>query len=98
MAKLYARDEAPLVIHPTEASIYEHFNKIIYHLNQRREDVITEFRDRMAERRATTTTRLNTIQQLIDSKADLQGRMKENLLHSIRGKMLEDIDTKMEQL
>ena len=28
MAERYARDEAPLVIHPTEASIHEHFNNI----------------------------------------------------------------------
>ena len=99
MAERYAaRDEAPLVIHPTEASIHEHFNKIIYRLNQRREEVITEFRERLEERRAATTTRLNTVQQLIDSKADLQIRMKENLLHSMREKMLEDIDTRMTQL
>ena len=99
MAERYAaRDEAPLVIHPTEASIHEHFNKIIYRLNQRREEVIAEFRERLEERRAATTTRLNTVQQLIDSKADLQIRMKENLLHSMREKMLEDIDTRMTQL
>ena len=99
MAERYAaRDEAPLVIHPTEAIIHEHFNKIIYRLNQRREEVIAEFRERLEERRAATTTRLNTVQQLIDSKADLQIRMKENLLHSMREKMLEDIDTRMTQL
>ena len=99
MAERYAaRDEAPLVIDPTEASIHEHFNKIIYRLNQRREEVIAEFRERLEERRAATTTRLNTVQQLIDSKADLQSRMKENLLHSMREKMLEDIDTRMTQL
>ena len=99
MAERYAaRDEAPLVIHPTEASIHEHFNKIIYRMNQRREEVIAEFRERLEERRAATTTRLNTVQQLIDTKADLQTRMKENLLHSMREKMLEDIDTRMTQL
>ena len=99
MAERYAaRDEAPLVIHPTEAIIHEHFNKIIYRLNQRREEVITEFRERLEERRATKTTRLNTVQQLIDTKTDLQTRMKENLLHSMREKMLEDIDTRMTQL
>ena len=99
MAERYAaRDEAPLVIHPTEASIHEHFNKIIYRLNQRREEVITEFRERLEERRAATTTRLNTVQQLIDTKADVLSRMKENLLHSMREKMLEDIDTRMTQL
>ena len=99
MAERYAaRDEAPLVIHPTEASIHEHFNKIINRLNQRREEVIAEFRERLEERRAATTTHLNTVQQLVDSKADLQSRMKENLLHSMREKMLEDIDTRMTQL
>ena len=99
MAERYAaRDEAPLVIHPTEASIHEHFNKIIYRLNQRREEVIAEFREGLEERRAATTTRLNTVQQLIDTKADLQSRMKENLLHSMREKILEDIDTRMTQL
>ena len=99
MAERYAaRDEAPLVIHPTEASIHEYFNKIIYRLNQRREEVIAEFKERLEERRAKTTTRLNTVQQLIDSKADLQIRMKENLLHSMREKMLEDIDTRITQL
>ena len=99
MAERYAaRDEAPLVIHPTEAIIHEHFNKIIYRLNQRREEVITRFRERLEERRAATTTRLKTVQQLIDTKADLQSRMKENLLHSMREKMLEDIDTRMTQL
>ena len=98
MAERYARDEAPLIIHPTEASIHEHFDKIIYRLNQRREEVIAEFRERMEERRAAVTTNLNTIQQLIDSKADLQGRMKENKLYSMREKMLEDIDSKLTQL
>ena len=98
MAERYARDEAPLVIHPTETSIHEHFNNIVYRVNQRREEMVTAFRDRMEERRAATTTRLNTIQQLIDYTADLESRMKENLLHSIREKMLEDIDTRMAQL
>ena len=99
MAERYAaRDEAPLVIHPTEASIHEHFDKIIYRLNQRREEVIAEFRERLEERRAATTTRLNTVQQLIDTKTEVQTRMKENLLHSMREKILEDIDTRMTQL
>ena len=98
MAERYARDRASLVIHPTEASIHEHFDKIFYRLNQRREEVISRFRERVEEIRAAVTTRLNTIQQLIDSKAELQGRMKENLLHSMREKMLEDIDIKLTQL
>ena len=98
MAERFARDEAPLVIHPTEASIHEYFNNIIYRLNQRRNKMIREFRERMKEKRAATTTRDNTLQQLIESKAEIQSRMKENLLHSMREKIVEDIDNKMKQL
>ena len=49
MAERYTREEAPLVIHPTEASINEHFDNIIYRLNQRREEMIYQFRERMGE-------------------------------------------------
>ena len=95
MAERYAvRDEAPLV-HPTEASIHEHFNRIIYRLNQRREEMIHEFREILEEIRAAATTRLNMLQELIDSKAELQGHMKENPLHSMRERMTEEIDTKI---
>ena len=38
------------------------------------------------------TTRLDTIQQLIKSKTELQSHMKENLLQSMRKKMVEDDD------
>ena len=98
MAERYTREEAPLVIHPTETSINEHFNKLIDRLNQRREEMIHQFRERMEERRAVVTTRQNMLQQLIDSKADLQGHMKENPLHSMRERMTEEIDTKMRDL
>ena len=60
--------------------------------------MITEFRERMVEKRAATTTRINTLQQLTDSKADLQTHMKENVLHSMREKMVEDIDNRIKQL
>ena len=98
MAERIARDEAPLVIHSTEASINEHFDNIIYRLNQRREDIIIKFRKRMEEKQAAATTRDNTIQQLIESKAEIESLMKESLLHSMWEKMTEDIDNKMKQL
>ena len=52
----------------------------------------------MGERRAAVTTRQNMLQQLIDSKAEIQGLMKENPLHSMRERMTEEIDTKMRDL
>ena len=60
--------------------------------------MIREFRERLEERRAAATTRFNMLQQLIDSKAELQGRMKENPLHSMRERMTEEIDRKMRDL
>ena len=98
MAERFARNEAHLVIHPTETSIHEHFNNIIYRLNQRREEVIREFREKMEERRAAATTHDNTLQQLIESKAEIESHMKENLLHSMREKITEDIENKVKQL
>ena len=52
----------------------------------------------MGERRTAVTTRQNMLQQLIDSKAEIQGHMKENPLHSMRERMTEEIDTKMRDL
>ena len=52
----------------------------------------------MGERRAAVTTRQNMLQQLIDSKAEIQGHMKENPLHSMRERITEEIDTKMQDL
>ena len=67
-------------------------------MNQRREETITEFKEKIEEKRAAAATRVKTLQQLIDSKAELESRMKENLLHSMREKIVEDIDNKMKQL
>ena len=50
------------------------------------------------ERRAAITGRIQMIKQLTDTKADLQVRMKENLLHSMRKIIVEEIDTKKRQL
>ena len=52
----------------------------------------------MGERRAAVTTRQNMLQQLINSKAEIQRHMKENPLHSMRERMTEEIDTKMRDL
>ena len=52
----------------------------------------------MGERRAAVTTRQNMLQQLNDSKAEIQGHIKENPLHSMRERMTEEIDKKMRDL
>ena len=95
MAEYYTRDESNIGSSSTEAGIHEHFDKLIYCLNQRREEVVTEFRQRIEERQAGETSRLNTLQQLTNSKIELENQIKENMLHSLREDILEKIDAKL---
>ena len=98
MAERYAARDEALLVHPTEVSIREHFDRIMHRLKQRREEMIHMFKERLEEKRASATTRLNMLRQLVDSKAELQGHMKENPLHSMRERMTEEIDTKIRDL
>ena len=96
MAERYP--EVPLPIDPIEARINEKFNQLIVCLNRRREQLIAEHRERQEEKLAETTSRIQTLQQLTDTRTHLQTEMKENVLHSMRARMLEEIETKMRQL
>ena len=96
MAERYP--EVALPMDPIEARIHEKFNQLIVCLNRRREQLIAEHRGRQEERRAATTSRIQTLQQLNDSRANVQTQMKENLLHSMRERMVEEIETRMRQL
>ena len=88
----------PLPMDPIETLIHEKFDQLIVCLNRRREQLIAEYRERQEEKHAANTGRIETLQQLRDSKTDLLARMKENILHSVRERMLEEIDTKIRQL
>ena len=96
MAERYP--EVPLPIDPIEGRINEKFNQLIVCLNRRREQLIAEHRERQEEKRAETISRIQTLQQLTDTRTHLQTEMKENVLHSMRDRMLEEIETKMQQL
>ena len=98
MAERYPEVPLPRPVDPIEARINEKFNQLIDCLNRRRVQLIAEHRERQAEKRAKTTSRVQTLGQLTDTKTLLQAQMKENLLHSMRDKMVEDIETKMRQL
>ena len=98
MAERYPEVPLPLPIDPIEARINEKFNQLIDCLNRRRVQLIAEHRERQAEKRAETTGRIQTLRQLTDTRTLLQTQMKENLLHSMRERIVEDIETKMRQL
>ena len=96
MAERYP--EVPLPMDPIEARINEKFNQLIDCLNRRREQLIAEHRGRQEERRAATTSRIQTIQELTDTRANLQTQMKDNQLHSMRERMVEEIESRMRQI
>ena len=98
MAERYPEIEVPLVIDPTEARINQTFDHLVLCLNKRRVELIADFRQRQEERRAQATGRIHTLKQLTNSKAHLQAEMKENVLHSLREGMMEEMDAKMKQL
>ena len=98
MAERYTEVPLPLPMVSIEVCIDEKFDQLIVCLNLRREQLIAEHRGRQEERRADTISRIQTLQQLTESKTHLQTEMKENALHSMRERMVEEIETKMRQL
>ena len=98
MAERYPEVPLPLPVDPIEARINEKFNQLIDCLNRRRVQLIAEHTERQAEKRAETAGRIRTLRQLTDTRTLLQAQMKENVLHSMRDRIVEDIETKMRQL
>ena len=94
MAERYPETPLPLPMDPIETLIHEKFDQLIVCLNRRREQLIAQHR----EKHAASADLEQTLQQLRDTKTDLQARMKDNVLHSMREKILAEIDTKMRQL
>ena len=88
----------PLPMDPIETLIHEKFDQLIVCLNRKREQLISEYRDRQEDKHAAITGRIRTLQQLRDSKTDLLAILKDNLLHSMRERVLEEIDIKIRQL
>ena len=98
MAERYRDFPLPLSMDPIEVQINEKFDQLIFFLNRRRLQLIAEHRDKQEERRAKTTNRVQTIQQLTDTRTHLQTEMKENVLHSMRERIVEEFESKMKQL
>ena len=98
MAERYPEVPLPLPMDPIEARIQEKFNHLIDCLSSRREQLITEYRERQEERRAEKTSCIRTLQKLNEMRTHLQTELKENMLHSMREGMLREIETRMRQL
>ena len=81
-----------------EMQIVASFDLLIDCIAKRRTQVLSQYRDRRDERRAADTSRKETLQQLSETKLELQGKMKSNELHSMLDKMLNEVEEKITEL
>ena len=91
-------EPAAVVMDPVEVAINSRFDELVHTVNRRRVDLLLEYRERRDEMRARETGLIRTKQQLLQTKEQLHDKMEENMLHSLREKMTEDIETKLRDL
>ena len=85
-------------VDPVEIEIHEKFNQIIYCLNQRREAVISAYRELNQEIAARPLTRARKEEELIGLKEETWNRLEMNVLHELREQMLTDIELKLAEV
>ena len=77
---------------PVETKIQKHFDEMVSHLNQRREAVLTAYRDLKQDIAARQLTRAGKEEELIGLRADTVNRFQRNDLREIQEKMLDFIE------
>ena len=91
-------EPAAVVMDPVEVAINSRFDELVHTVNRRRVELLLEYRERRDEMRARETGLIRTKQQLLQAKEQLHDKMEENMLHSLREKMTEEIETKLRDL
>ena len=91
-------EPAAVVMDPVEVAINSRFDELVHTVNRRRVELLLEYRERRDEMRARETGLIRTKQQLLQTKEQLHDKMEENMLHSLREKMTEEIETKLRDL
>ena len=91
-------EPAAVVMDPVEVAINSRFDWLVHTVNRRRVELLLEYRERRDEMRARETCLIRTKQQLLQTKEQLHDKMAENMLHSLREKMTEEIETKLRDL
>ncbi|KAI6650657.1 hypothetical protein LOD99_7707 [Oopsacas minuta] len=75
-AERFPEFEVPLIMKQTEASINEKFSYLIFCINKRRVELIAEFKQRQERRQLAEIMRTEKVEELIESKAQLQSQPK----------------------
>ena len=85
-------------VDPVEIEINEAFNRMVFCLNQRREAVLTAYRDLKQDIAARPLTRARKEEELIGLRAETDERLQMNLLNELRKQMLADIEQKLAEV
>ena len=83
---------------PVEIKIHEKFNQMVYCLNQRREAVITAYRELKQEIAARPLARARKEEELIGLKADTENRLQMNELRESQELILAVIEQKLAEV
>ena len=83
---------------PVETKIQKHFDEMVSHLNQRREAVLTAYRDLKQDIAARQLTRAGKEEELIGLRADTVNRFQRNDLREEQEKMLDFIELELAEV
>lgn len=78
-----------------ELEIDQLFDEIIFHVNQRREAILTEYRTLRGEIASRALARTRKVDELIGARTEMEGRLQMNELREVQEKILSEIDQKL---
>ena len=81
-------------VDPIEAQIHETFDRLVSCLNERRNELVTRYR----EIQARPTDRARMERELLALKADTEQRIQMNLLRETQSKILAELEQKLEEV
>ena len=81
-------------VDPIEAQIHETFDRLVSCLNERRNELVTKYR----EIQARPADRVRMEQELLKSKADTEQNIRMNLLRETQLKILAELEQKLEEV
>ena len=81
-------------VDPIEAQIHETFDRLVSCLNERRNELVTRYR----EIQARPADRARMERELLDLKADTEQHIRMNLLRETQSKILAELEQKLEEV
>ena len=90
--------DEPQLVDPIEVHINHFFDRVVACVNYRRMTVLAEANERRIEMAARESHRAQKEQELIELKADVERKIKDNELRELQERILADIEAKLTEL